>query len=32
MASSPITVWQIEAGKVEAVAYFFSWVQNHYGQ
>ena len=32
MASSPITSWQIEGEKVEAVANFFSWLQNHWGQ
>ena len=25
MASGPITSWQIEGGKVEAVTDFFSW-------
>ena len=32
MASSPITSWLIEGEKVEAVANFFSWLQNHWGQ
>ena len=27
MASSPITSWQTEKGKVEAVTDFISWVQ-----
>ena len=32
MASSPITSWLIEGEKVEAVANFFSRLQNHWGQ
>ena len=29
MASSPITSWQIEGEKLEAVGILFSWLQNH---
>ena len=34
MASGPITLWQIEGGKVEAVTdfFFFLGLQNHCGQ
>ena len=32
MASSPITSWQIEEEKLEAVTDFISWLQNHCGQ
>ena len=29
MASSPITSWQTEGGKVEAVKFYFLGLQNH---
>ena len=29
MASSPITSWQIDGGKVEAVRFYFLGLQNH---
>ena len=29
MESSPITSWQIKGGKVEAVRFYFLWLQNH---
>ena len=29
MASSPITLWQIEGEKVEAVTFYFLGLQNH---
>ena len=29
MASSPITLWQIEGEKVEVVTHFFLGLQNH---
>ena len=32
MASGPITSWQIEEEKLEAVTDFISWPQNHCGQ
>ena len=31
MASSPITSWQIDGGKVETVTFYFLGLQNHYG-
>ena len=31
-ASCPITSWQIEEEKLEAVTDFISWLQNHCGQ
>ena len=32
VASSPITSWQIEGEKVEAVTFYFLGLQNHCGQ
>ena len=32
MASSPITSWQIEGGKVDTITFHFLGLQNHYGQ
>ena len=32
MASGPITSWQIEGGRVEAVRFYFLGFQNHCGQ
>ena len=32
MASSPLTSWQIEAGKMEAVTFHFLGLQNYCGQ
>ena len=32
MASHPITSWQIEGEKVEAVTFYFLGLQNHCGQ
>ena len=31
-ASGPITSWQIDGEKVEAVTFYFSGLQNHCGQ
>ena len=32
MASSPLTSWQIEGGKMEAVTFHFLGLQNYCGQ
>ena len=32
MTSGPITSWQVEGEKVEAVTFYFPGLQNHYRQ